>query len=254
MVCDRSNHKDGKQEPSMCQALCWLLGRSYVGILERSWGPDASGREIKHQPSSYSVSIYTACLHRAYGSFRGRNEWEKSRPGFGSDHCSGFCGCLPSIHFFPYDESKPITLTLAILPAIHLVVTKWPNPAGWEKRAGLLWGRAGAEGTGKGVLDSKEIWAEVTLLLLDFITKPENVASIVLTHEDNTWTMKLLCFARAAGTQNWVASNSGNVLSHSSGGEPSEIKVSAGPRSLWRILLASSALGACWQSLEVLGL
>ena len=80
-------------------------------------------------------------------------------------------------------------------------------------------GQGEGEVTGKGVLDSKkEVWVEVTLFLLDFITKPENVASVLLTHEDNTWTRKLLCFARAAGTQSWVASSSGNVLSHSSGG------------------------------------
>lgn len=79
----------------------------------------------------------------------GASEAEKSRPGFGSDDCRGFCGCLPSIHFFPYDESKPITLTLAILPAIHLVVTKWPNPAGWEMRAALLGGRARGKALGK---------------------------------------------------------------------------------------------------------
>ena len=184
----------------MCQALCWLPGRSHLSILERSWGPAAAGRENRHQTPSFPASIYIPYLHKTYRSFGDRDEREKSCSGFVADHCHSFCGCPPSIHFFPLWLIQDNHLDSSHRAVISSAVTTWPNPAD-ERWGPVCSGGRGGQGTGKGDLAFREeTWVETMSFFFESLSWSPEMVHPFCSHKDTTQRRKLYGFARVAGT------------------------------------------------------
>lgn len=91
--------KEGKLESTLCQAPCCCS----VGLIWASWERAGAqmlpGEKLTSPPPM--MCLFTHPVGQGLWELR-RQRWEKSPLGFGLNHCSGFCGCLSIIHFFPY--------------------------------------------------------------------------------------------------------------------------------------------------------